>query len=95
MKESVCISLSLLLLVLNVHCNTSTVRQTNYGPVEGLLRRSSLGQKYYAFRGIPFAEAPISGKDPNTGKEVDRRFKVWYYKQTQNQLFNFDKQFFF
>lgn len=37
---------------------------------------SSLGQTYYAFRGVPFAEPPITGVDPYTGEYVDRRFKV-------------------
>lgn len=76
MKESMCILLSLIFLVINVYCAPPTVRQTNHGSVEGIEQTSSLGQKYYAFRGIPFAEAPITGKDPYTGEEVDRRFKV-------------------
>lgn len=53
----------------------SPVRQTSNGPVEGITLTSSLGQKYYAFKGIPFAEPPITGKD-HTGEYVDRRFKV-------------------
>lgn len=54
----------------------STLRQTLNGPVEGVEEISSLGQKYYAFRGVPFAEPPITGIDPYTGEHVDRRFKV-------------------
>lgn len=53
-----------------------TIRQTLYGPVEGITEISVFGQKYYAFIGIPFAEPPITGRDPYTGKQVDRRFKV-------------------
>lgn len=52
------------------------IRQTTHGPVEGVELTTSLGQKYYAFRGIPFAEPPITGVDPYTGEIVDRRFKV-------------------
>lgn len=55
---------------------STTIRRTANGPVEGLVEISSLGQKYYSFRGIPFAEAPITGKDPYTGEQVDRRFKA-------------------
>lgn len=62
------------LLVISVNCS-GLIRQTVNGPVEGLLQTSSLGQKYYAFKGIPYAEAPITGIDYN-GKYVDRRFKV-------------------
>lgn len=87
MNESVCILLSLILLAINVYCVPPTVRQTNHGPVEGIEQTSSLGQKYYAFRGIPFAEAPITGKDPYTGEDVDRRFKVWFIEKIQ---FNFN-----
>lgn len=67
-----------LLLLLNVACNNnlSTVRQTKNGPIQGIEMTSSLGQKYYAFKGIPYAEPPISGMDPYTGEQVDRRFKV-------------------
>lgn len=64
------------LVMLNVHCTLPTVRQTANGPIEGVEITSSLRQKYYAFKGVPYAEAPITGKDPNTGEEVDRRFKV-------------------
>lgn len=53
-----------------------TLRQTTNGLVEGIILTTSLGQKYYAFRGIPFAELPIAGLDPYTGEYVDRRFKV-------------------
>lgn len=59
-----------------VFCDTPTIRQTCNGPVEGIELISSLGQKYYAFKGIPFAETPITGTDPYTGEQVDRRFKV-------------------
>lgn len=63
--------------IINVLCNSSPIiRQTLNGPVEGIEQTSLLDQKYYAFRGIPFAEPPITGKDPYTGEQVDRRFKV-------------------
>lgn len=62
-----------------VHSDSSPVRQTTNGPVEGIELRSSLGQKYYAFKGVPFAEPPITGKDPYTGKHIDRRFKVFQH----------------
>lgn len=64
---------------ISVQCLSSTVRRTLNGPIEGIVQTSSLGQKYYAFRGIPFAEPPITGIDPYTGEKVDRRFKVKYY----------------
>lgn len=76
MNKLVCVLLSLLLMVLNVCCDTMTVRETSAGPVEGIAQTSSLGRKYVAFRGIPFAESPITGTDPYTGEQVDRRFKV-------------------
>lgn len=53
-----------------------TIRQTSHGPVEGIEETTVLGQKYYAFRGIPYAAPPITGIDPYSGKMVDRRFKV-------------------
>lgn len=55
---------------------TPLIRQTANGVVEGNERTSSLGQKYYAFYGIPYAAPPITGIDPYTGEKVDRRFKV-------------------
>lgn len=69
---------SLSVIVLNVHGNPSTIRQTANGPVEGVEQTTSLGQKYYAFKGIPYAEAPVTGVDPYTSEDVDRRFKVQY-----------------
>lgn len=53
-----------------------TFRQTSHGPVEGIEEETVFGQKYYAFRGIPYAAPPITGIDPYTGEKVDRRFKV-------------------
>lgn len=70
---------SLLLLALSVHCESPLIRQTTNGPIEGFEQTSSLGQKYYAFKGVPFAEPPITGRDPYTGEIVDRRFKVQFY----------------
>lgn len=67
-----------LMFVLNVMSSTSTIRQTLNGPVEGVVQKSVLGQLFYGFLGIPFAEPPITGIDPYTGKRVDRRFKVWF-----------------
>lgn len=57
-------------------CDSNPIRRTANGPVEGIELTSLMGQKYYAFRSVPYAEAPITGKDPYTGEEVDRRFKV-------------------
>lgn len=65
-----------LLLGQSASCDSPTVRQTSNGPIEGMEVMSSLGQKYYAFLGVPYAEPPITGIDPYTGKNVDRRFKV-------------------
>lgn len=78
MCRKIWISFLSLLLLLNVACNNnlSTVRQIKNGPIQGIEMTSSLGQKYYAFKGIPYAEPPISGMDPYTGEQVDRRFKV-------------------
>lgn len=76
MSEKVCIVVSFsLVLLLNVRCDP-TIRQTDNGPVQGIELTSSMGQKYYAFRSVPYAEAPITGLDPSTGDYVDRRFKV-------------------
>lgn len=75
----VLISLLFVLNSLKKNGNQSSsplIRQTTHGPVEGVELTTSLGQKYYAFRGIPFAEPPITGIDPYTGEYVDRRFKV-------------------
>lgn len=69
-------SISILLIALSVCCDSSLLRQTQNGPVQGVERTSVLGQKYYAFEGIPYAEPPITGTDPYTGEKVDRRFKV-------------------
>lgn len=68
--------ISVLLLISIVHSDSSAIRQTQNGPVEGLEEISVLGKKYYSFRGVPYAEVPITGIDPYTGAEVDRRFKV-------------------
>lgn len=77
MCRKIWISFLSLLLLLYVGCNNlSTVRQTKNGPIQGIEMTSSLGQKYYAFKGIPYAEPPITGIDPYTGEQVDRRFKV-------------------
>lgn len=64
------------LLYSSVKCDSPLVRQTTNGAVEGVEQISSLGMKCYAFKGIPYAEAPITGADPYTGETVDRRFKV-------------------
>lgn len=70
------VSLPVLLVIQSVYCNSPTVRQTANGPVEGIELNSSLGQMYYAFKGVPYAEPPITGGDPYTGENIDRRFKV-------------------
>lgn len=72
-----CTLLSLPSILFVAQCDPTTVRVTANGPVEGIEQMSSLRQKYYAFRSIPYAEAPITGKDPYTGQYVDRRFKVY------------------
>lgn len=79
MYKIICVWLNILLLTLSVHCDLPTQRQTVNGPVEGIEQVSSLGQTYYAFKGVPFAESPITGTDPFTGEHVDRRFKVNNY----------------
>lgn len=67
----------LILLATIVHCSPPpTIRRTINGPIEGVVLNSSLGQPYYAFKGVRYAEAPITGPDPLSGAEVDRRFKV-------------------
>lgn len=76
MKRLFSVLASFLAIILNVHCNPSTIRQTANGPVEGIEQTTLLGQKFYAFKGIPYAEAPLTGADPYTGESVDRRFKV-------------------
>lgn len=65
--------------VSSINCDSPLIRQTTNGPVEGVDQISSLGLKYYAFKGIPYAEAPITGIDPYTGESVDRRFKVFLF----------------
>ena len=70
------IFVTLLLFIKNVYCCTPTIRNTTNGPVEGIEETSVLGQKYYSFRGVPFAAPPITGIDRFTGESVDRRFKV-------------------
>lgn len=67
-----------LLLSTKTFHDLSTIRKTLHGPVEGIAETSALGQTYYAFRGIPFAQPPITGRDPYTGEQVDRRFKVQF-----------------
>lgn len=61
--------------------NTLLIKQTTNGLVEGVELMTSLNQKYYAFYGIPFAAAPITGVDPYTGERVDRRFKVYSFEE--------------
>lgn len=70
------ISLSLLLTLQYIECARPTIRQTGNGPVEGVEMTTSFGEIFYAFKSIPYAKPPITGKDPNTGEMVDRRFKV-------------------
>lgn len=64
-------------LLMRVQCIKPIIRQTSNGPVEGIEQISALHQRYYSFRGIPYAEPPITSIDPYTGEKVDRRFKVW------------------
>lgn len=70
------VSLRLELIVAQCDSDCCNIRQTNNGPVEGMIQSGIFGKKFYAFRGIPYAETPITGIDPNTGEKVDRRFKV-------------------
>lgn len=77
--------LMMLLLVPNVYSSSPVFRTIN-GPVEGVEQISSLGKPYYAFRGIPYAEPPITGIDQYTGEEVDRRFKVQHILLTFDTL---------
>lgn len=73
-----CVLFPLILGLASVYCISPIIRQTANGPVEGTEQISSLGQRYYSFKGIPFAEPPITGVDPYTGQQVDRRFKVLF-----------------
>lgn len=82
--QIICSTLStFLLFVGNFSHKSLTIRETLNGPVEGIAETSILGQKYFAFRGIPFAEPPITGRDPYTGEHVDRRFKVQFSRQNE------------
>lgn len=76
MNRTVDVVFLLVFLIVNIHCSPLTVRKTANGPVEGVEEISSMGQSYYAFRSIPYAEPPVTGIDPYTGEQVDRRFKV-------------------
>lgn len=70
------INILLVFSVLLYNVQSNEVRRTANGDVKGKTKTSSLGQKYYAFRSVPYAEVPITGTDPYSGKKVDRRFKV-------------------
>lgn len=76
MHDLVHVSSLLLLLVKIVCCDHRLVVLTANGPIEGIEQTTSLGQTYVAFKGVPYAEPPITGNDPYTGITVDRRFKV-------------------
>lgn len=83
MSETISVLLALFLQTLNIHVHElehsddpQIIRRTSNGPVEGIQLTSNMGQKYYAFFSLPYAEAPITGIDPYSGKYVDRRFKV-------------------
>ncbi|XP_031623525.1 esterase B1-like [Contarinia nasturtii] len=75
MFKLLCELLSVFLIIPIMQCDPHIMKQTNNGPVEGIEQTGFLGRKYYAFRGVPYAEIPITGIDPYTGAEVDRRFK--------------------
>lgn len=62
--------------ILTINWDVPTMRKTLNGPVEGTIELSELEHMYYAFRGLPFAESPITGIDSYTGEYADRRFKV-------------------
>lgn len=72
----VSVSLSLLLTGPYVQSAQPTLRQTVNGPVQGIEMTTSFGEIFYAFKSIPYAKPPITGRDPYTGEMVDRRFKV-------------------
>ena len=76
MHCSILIWFSIIFFSANVNGNPPTIRITTNGLIEGVVLRSSLNQNYYAFRGVRYAEAPITGTDPLSGQKVDRRFKV-------------------
>lgn len=67
------VSLSFLVMV---QCSRAALRQTVNGPIEGVVMNTTFGQEFYAFKSIPYAKPPITGKDLQTGEMVDRRFKV-------------------
>lgn len=71
----ICIAIFVLLFAFS-ESSSPTIRQTTNGPVEGIVLTSIMNQEYYAFKGIPYAEPPITGIDPYTDQMVDRRFKV-------------------
>lgn len=63
-------------LFMTVQCAEFVTRQTVNGPVQGFVLTNLLGNEYHAFPSIPYAKPPITGRDPQTGEMVDRRFKV-------------------
>lgn len=68
---------SLLTIADNVRSQTDPLfRETANGFVKGAMKYTSMGQKYYSFRSVPYAEPPVTGQDPYTKQTVDRRFKV-------------------
>ncbi|KAJ6639602.1 Cholinesterase [Pseudolycoriella hygida] len=75
MFQKMCLLLPFLVLVCNAQGDSPTIRETYNGKVEGVELTSSMGQKYYAFRSVRYAEPPITGKDPYSGEVVNRRFK--------------------
>lgn len=85
MHELILVPTLLLLLIRTACCNEQLIRHTVNGPVQGVEETSSLGQKFFAFKGIPYAEPPITGKDPFTGLDVDRRFKVCWHSFWRNE----------
>lgn len=72
----VSVSLSFILMVQYVQCRRPTIRQTVNGPLQGVEMTTSFGEIFYAFKSVPYAKAPITGRDPDTGELADRRFKV-------------------
>lgn len=55
------------------------VIQTTHGPVQSVKYVTVFEQECHGFYGIPYAAPPITGIDPYTGEQVDRRFKVREY----------------
>lgn len=54
---------------INMENGEQVIISTNQGKVRGLVQNDFFGNKYYSFRGIPYAKPPIN----------ELRFQVSYY----------------